>query len=136
MAGHFTALMRFAVCLLGAGLMAAGCAGHGTGQRQMQFNAGPGAAGLLANSKDAHSKLIVTPDTMVVGKVVRTNENARFAVLNFPVGIMPAPQQKLNVYRQGLKVGEIKVTGPQQEDNTVGDIIAGEAQVGDELRLN
>ncbi len=128
--------MRFAVCLLGAGLLGAGCAAPGTDPGKTRFNTGPGASGLLANPKDSRAKLIVTPETVTVGKVVRVNENARFAVLNFPLGIMPSPQQKLNVYRQGLKVGEVKVTGPQQEDNTVGDILAGEAQVGDELRPN
>jgi hypothetical protein len=43
---------------------------------------------------------------------------------------------RLNVYRHGLKVGEVKITGPQQEDNTVGDIASGEVEVGDELRGN
>jgi hypothetical protein len=133
-AGDFTAGMRFAVCLLGATLLGAGCAGPGVDPGKTHFNPGPGAAGLLANPKESRSKLIITPETVTVGKVVRVNQSARFAVLNFPLGIMPAPQQKLNVYRQGLKVGEMKVTGPQQEDNTVGDIVAGEAQVGDELR--
>ncbi|MDB6064610.1 MAG: hypothetical protein JWR26_818 [Pedosphaera sp.] len=83
---------------------------------------------------DPGQKFIVTPETMLVGKVVRVNENARFAVLNFPVGNMPSRDQRLNVYRRGLKVGEVKVTGPQQDDNTVADILNGEAQPGDELR--
>jgi hypothetical protein len=33
-----------------------------------------------------------------------------------------------------LKVGEVKVTGPQREDNIVADLAAGEAEVGDEAR--
>jgi hypothetical protein len=40
----------------------------------------------------------------------------------------------MNVYRRGLKVGEVKVTGPQRDDNIVADITAGEAAVGDEVR--
>jgi len=71
---------------------------------------------------------------MLTGKVVRVNDTARFAVINFPVGNLPAVGTRLNVYRQGLKVGELKVTGPQQEDNTVGDILRGDVQVGDQLR--
>ena len=47
---------------------------------------------------------------------------------------MAAVGQRLNVYRFGLKVGEIKVTGPQRDDNIVGDIVAGEARKGDDVR--
>jgi hypothetical protein len=85
---------------------------------------------------DAHDKMILTPETILVGKVVRVNYSARYAVLNFPVGSLPAVGVRLNVYRRGLKVGEVKITGPQQEDNTVGDIASGEVDVGDELRGN
>ncbi len=88
------------------------------------------------NAPPDNPKFIVTPETTPVGKVVRVNDNARFAVLNFPVGTMPGMEQRLNVYRHGLKVGEVKVTGPQQDDNTVADIVTGEVQVGDELRSN
>ena len=52
------------------------------------------------------------------------NVDARFVVLNFPVGQMPVVGRRLNVYRNGLKVGELSVTGPQKEDNTVADITA------------
>jgi hypothetical protein len=62
------------------------------------------------------------------------NTTARFVVLNFPIEKMAAVEQRLNVYRRGLKVGEVKVTGPQREDNIVADLVAGEAEVGDEVR--
>lgn len=71
---------------------------------------------------------------MLVGKVVRFSSEGRFVVLNFPIGRLPSVDQKLYVYRQGLKVGEVKVTGPQKDDNTVADLVAGETQVGDEVR--
>ena len=96
----------------------------------------PAAAPPSPPAKDAPSKIILTPQTILVGKVVRVNYNARYVVLNYPIGHLPAIGEHLNVYRKGLKVGEIKVTGPQQEDNTVGDIASGEVQVGDELREN
>lgn len=121
--------MRFFVCWLAVGVMVAGCAGPKPKQD------GDPAAG-ASNGKNNHSKIIVTPETVLVGKVVRVNANARFAVLNFPVGTMPEFGRQLNVYRQGLKVGEVKVSGPQQDDNVVADISNGEAQVGDELRAN
>ena len=78
--------------------------------------------------------LIVTPENALVGKVAMVNTTARFVVLNFPLGKMAAVEQRLNLYRRGLKVGEVKVTGPQREDNIVADLVAGEAGVGDEAR--
>ena len=82
----------------------------------------------------AGQSLIVKPETMLVGRVVRVNPMLRIAVLNFPIGRLPALDQRLGVYRQGLKVAEIRVTGPQRDDNIVGDLVAGEAQAGDEVR--
>ena len=67
------------------------------------------------------------------GKVVKVNATARFVVLSFPVGHLPAMEQRLNVTRRGLKVGEVKITGPQQEENIVADIVAGDAEEGDEV---
>ena len=48
---------------------------------------------------------------------------------------MPSLDQRLSLYRKGLKIGEVKVTGPQQDDNMIADLVAGEAEVGDEVRL-
>jgi hypothetical protein len=47
---------------------------------------------------------------------------------------MPKLEQSLFLYREGMKVGEVKITGPQRENNTVADLVTGEAQVGDEVR--
>lgn len=77
---------------------------------------------------------IVKPDTGLTGKVKVFNEVGRFVVLNFPIGHMPAIDQQLFVYRNGLKIGELKVTGPQNDDNIVADLVNGEAQPGDEIR--
>ena len=90
----------------------------------------------VAADKNGKDKLIVTAETALVGKVVRVNETARFAVLNFPVGNLPQPQQMMNVYRRGLKVGEVKVTALRQDNNTVADIVKGEAQIGDEIKVD
>ena len=85
-------------------------------------------------ASSSNQMLIVTPDKVLVGKIVTVNAAARFVVLNFPVGRLPQLEQQLNVYRLGLKVGEIKVTGPQRDDNIVGDVTAGDVAVGDEVR--
>ncbi len=80
------------------------------------------------------NKMIVTPETGLTGKVARVNPEGRFVVLNFPIGRLPALDQRLSLYRLGLKVGEVKVTGPQLDDNVVADLIAGDARAGDDVR--
>jgi hypothetical protein len=87
-----------------------------------------------AESKSSSQKLIVTPETGLVGKVEMVNPNARYVVLSFPIGHLPAIDQRLSVYRSGLKVGEVKVSGPQIEDNVVADIVEGDSGPGDEVR--
>lgn len=87
-----------------------------------------------ASAKTDTSKVTIVPDTALQGKVVSINASLRFVVLNFPVGRMAAVDQLMIVYRQGQKVGEIKVTGPQQDDNIIADVTTGDAQVGDEVR--
>lgn len=79
-------------------------------------------------------ELIVTPDTTLTGSIVSVNDVGRFVVLSFPVGRLPAENSTLYVYRQGLKVAELKVTGPQKDDHTVADIRTGECRVKDEVR--
>jgi len=92
----------------------------------------PGDVSSFASA--SNHTLIVTPDKALIGKVLTVNPAGRFVVLNFPVGHLPQLEQQLNVYRLGLKVGEVKVTGPQRDDNIVGDVTAGDVAVGDEVR--
>lgn len=77
---------------------------------------------------------IVTPDTSIAGKVVAYNATARFAVMSFPAGPMPRQDESVFVYRGGMKAGEIKITGPQRDNDTVGDVVNGDVQLGDEVR--
>jgi hypothetical protein len=79
-------------------------------------------------------ELIVTPDDTLTGKVISVNEIGRFVVLRFPLGRLPLQDSTLFAYRQGLKVAELKVTGPQKDDHTVADIHTGECRVDDEVR--
>ena len=87
-----------------------------------------------ATASSAGLNPIVTPDTSLTAKVASYNATGRFVVLSFPVGQMPGMNQTLFLYRNGLKVGEVKVTGPQRENDMVADLVAGTAQVGDEVR--
>jgi len=84
----------------------------------------------------ATARPVLTPDTRLTGRIVSVNEVGNFVVLQFPGGRLPVPGQSLAVYREGLKVGELKVSGPQREDHIVADVTAGEVRTGDEVRSN
>jgi hypothetical protein len=77
---------------------------------------------------------IVTPDNTLTAKVATYNATGRFVVLSFPVGQMPNMDQTLFLYRNGLKEGEVKITGPQRDNDVVADLVTGTAQAGDEVR--
>lgn len=102
-----------------AGLLFAGCVHRPAAQSTQAVRPAPA---------------IVTPDNSLTARVVAYNSVGRFVVLSFPVGRMPAMNESLFLYRNGLKVAEIKITGPQQDNNTVADLVTGDAQVGDEVR--
>jgi hypothetical protein len=73
----------------------------------------------------------VAPEVALVGKVVRVDPTARFVVLTFPLGQTPAIDRRLDIYRAGSKVGEVKVSVWQREDSIVADILTGDCQIGD-----
>ena len=86
-------------------------------------------------SRTNATPVTVTPALgTVYGKVAHVNPAARFVVLTYPIGKLPPIEKRLSVYRNGMKVAELKVTGPARDQNTVADITAGEAQPGDEAR--
>jgi hypothetical protein len=91
--------------------------------------------GCASRNKDAES-IIVTPGGSLPGTVVSVNPSARFAVLRFPIGQMPPLNQRLSAYRKGLKVAELKISGPQRDVHTVADVVEGECRAGDEVRLD
>lgn len=134
--GAFTRLMRCGLlAILLGGMAAAGCAHKEFGALHQPFNPVTSTTPPPAPAPGpAHRPIIVTPDTGLAGKVIKVNPGGRFVVLNFPVGHLPALDQRLNVYHQGLKVGEVKISGPQLEDDIVGDLVSGGAEVGDEVR--
>jgi len=111
-----------------------GCARKGITGRPAAAQPRAGAPAATSAGSAPNQPLIVTPENTLVGKVALVNASARFVVLAFPLGKMAAVEQRLNLYRRGLKVGEVKVTGPAREDNIVADLVAGEAEVGDEAR--
>jgi len=82
------------------------------------------------------SPLIVNPATGIHGHIVRVNSSTRYVIVQYPFGSVPAVDRRLNVYRNGLKVAEIKINDFRRDTNIVADIVAGECQVGDEVREN
>lgn len=66
--------------------------------------------------------------------MVRYNSVGRFVVLSFPVGQMPQTGQTFFLYRAGMKIGQVKITGPQRDNDTVADLVEGDAQQGDDVR--
>ena len=121
--------MRMGLLLVGFfGLILAGCGGKTANSHTI--NAAPAKKA----GSDQNSQPIVTPGGALPGKVVSVNPNGRFAVLRFSLGEMPALQQKMGVFRAGLKVGEIRISGPQRDTHTVADVTAGDCRVGDEVR--
>jgi hypothetical protein len=112
--------MKFVLSLMLVGMLAAGCASKKPKPAVVPVASAP--------------QTIVTPDNSLTARVVSYNSVARFVVLSFPFGELPKMDQSLFLYRAGLKVGEVKVTGPQRDSNIVADLVNGDAQVGDEVR--
>ena len=107
-----------------AGFVLVGCAEHKTPGSPATHPSGNG----LTSTNGA---LIVTPQEVLNGKVSWVNTDLRFVVITFPVSQLPAVDQRLNVYRRGLKVAEVRISGPQTEDSIVADIVTGEVEAGD-----
>ena len=85
-------------------------------------------------SPAAGAKPIVTSDASLAATIVAVNPVGRFVVLSFSGLQMPKVGQSFFIYRSGLKVAEVKITGPRQDQNIVADLLSGDAQVGDAVR--
>jgi hypothetical protein len=87
----------------------------------------------VTESSPGGKKLGVTLQTGLEGKVSNVDPAARYVILSFPVGSLPALEQKLYVYHHGLKTAELRVSGPQLDDTIVADILSGQVSVGDRV---
>jgi hypothetical protein len=116
--------MRNFVLFLSGSLILSGCALFPSAPNQNQPK----------TTENRAPELIVRLADSNLGRVAKVNP--KFAVLTFPFGSLPGPGQSLNVYRDGKKVAELKVTGPQHDINTVADIVSGEVQLNDEVRAD
>ena len=129
--------MRLVLLALLAGLES-GCVSRqaaGPDARAAAGKSGTVTGRALSPSRaSVRSQLEVMPDEGLSGRVVLVNPLLRFVVMDFPVRKMPVLEQRLNVYHNGQKTGEVKVTGPTRDTTVAGDITTGEARAGDEVR--
>jgi hypothetical protein len=73
----------------------------------------------------------VVPDERSYGRIATVNPQGQFVVVDFNVGTIPPLQTSMNVYRKNEVVGVIRLSGPVRENLVAGDIVSGEAAVGD-----
>ncbi len=125
--------MRRILILLVPLLAAALCCGTGCAGRKK--NAPAGVEQPRANKTRSKPAPRVLAASEMAGRVVKVNPTARFVVLNFPVGTLPESGANFGLFRGGLKVADVRITGPQLDDNVVADVLAGDAQPGDEARV-
>ena len=112
-----------------------GTAGCATRRDDYGAPAQPKPAGNGGSTPQKPATVIVTPATGNRGRITSVNLTSRHVVVSYPIGIpLPFIEQRLFVYRAGLKVAELKVSKERIDVNLVADIISGECRAGDEVR--
>jgi len=130
-------MMRFTWLWILAAFLVTGCSSArrstDTAQssaRTQPRNSRSGISSPVLEIQKPHETLIDEPN----GKVVSVNTVSRFVVIDFYLSPMPQIGERMNVYRDGFKVGEVRITGPEQFSNIAADLLAGGARTGDEVR--
>lgn len=77
---------------------------------------------------------VITLTDPWAGKVAFVNPDARFVILDYSLSQMPPAGQRLMVFRKGMRVGEVRISGQPQSGFVAADITAGDIQTGDETR--
>jgi hypothetical protein len=109
--------MRFTVTLVCALILATGCS----------TPSGP------ANPIPIQPGKEIGADLALHGRVVQVNPQLRYVLIDFSLRQMPDRGQRLDIYRADQKVGTVRISGPFIETTAVGDVLTGEAQVGDDV---
>ena len=107
-------MIRNSILLLCLAL--AGCAG--TGDQPTPGAGRPGAA-------------VIKPDTRLRGTIKTVNTQGQYVIVDFGLGTIPPLNTELNVYQNEAVVGVVQLTGPSRGAIVAGDLISGEAAVGD-----
>jgi hypothetical protein len=67
-------------------------------------------------------------------KIMLVNDQHRFVVIDFSARSLPPVGTRINVYRNGKKVGVVQLTEPTRMRLATADVLEGELRVGDEAR--
>jgi hypothetical protein len=119
---------RLPVLLL-AVLIAAGCSGPQAGKERGKPAPPPKTA------KGQPSPVpTIEPVSAFSGKVVLVNAPLKYIVVEGTLGRLPPSEQRLNVYRDGQKVGEATVSAQARGANFAADVAVGDVRVGDTVR--
>lgn len=127
--------MRAMLVLLLGGALLLGCR-HSKPDQSDKPAAPVAKTGATRGSKQPATAQVqqAAPVTESAGKVASVNTNLRFVVIDFAFNPVPQLDQRLGVYRNGQKVGEVKISNQARNNIVAADIMAGEAKVGDEVR--
>ncbi len=129
--------MRLVIAILAASIFLPGCKSSDKGGKDKALPSEPARKTDKADrrgSKTDPDKSAITPINVISGRVVLVNQALRYVVVDFGVGRLPALEQTLDVYREGNKVGEVRISSQSKAGNVAADIMAGEAKDGDEVR--
>ena len=107
---------RVALAGFAAAVLFAGCQGL-TMSRPDNLDAGPSAAQLGPPA----------------ARIVSLNTEHDFVVIDFTSRMMPAVGTRVNIYRNGKRVGAVRITEPVRAQFATADILEGEVHVGDEV---
>ncbi len=69
------------------------------------------------------------------GRIHSVSPVAPFVVVDYILGGMPPLQSTLDVFRAGQKVGQVRLSGPEQNGFVAADILSGILQIDDEVRV-
>jgi hypothetical protein len=106
---------RIAAVGFAVAVLFAGCLGR-TAPRPEGSDVGPSAAQLGPPA----------------ARIVSVNLEHDFVVIDFTSRMMPAVGTRVNIYRNGKRVGAVRITEPVRAQFATADIMEGEVHVGDE----
>jgi len=76
----------------------------------------------------------IRPLDQSVGRVLRVHGGLRFVVVDFSLSELPAPGTRLEVHRNGMRVGVLKAGHFRRETTMAADVVSGEVAEGDDVR--
>jgi hypothetical protein len=111
------AMRRIAMVGFAAAVLFTGCLG-GTALRPDESGVGPSPAQLGPPA----------------ARIVSLNSEHDFVVIDFTSQMIPEVGTTVSIYRNGKRVGAVRITEPVRAQFATADIMEGEVHVGDEAR--